>query len=214
MDIIFWGATGQAKVLRELVEPAATLIAVFDNADVPPPFVDVPLYRGRDGFVAWLAKHRGPRPDCLVAIGGTHGADRHELQRFLAGHGLAAPVAVHRTAFVAADAQLGAGTQVLAQAVVCVGARLGEACIVNTAASVDHECDLGDGVHVAPGARLAGGVRVGDYAMIGTGAVILPRISIGVGAVVGAGSVVTRDVPAHSVVVGNPARVTRKPPGS
>jgi acetyltransferase-like isoleucine patch superfamily enzyme len=47
-------------------------------------------------------------------------------------------------------------------------------------------------------------------ASIGTGAVILSGLEIGEGAVVGAGAVVTRDVPAATVVAGNPARVIRK----
>jgi UDP-2-acetamido-3-amino-2,3-dideoxy-glucuronate N-acetyltransferase len=44
---------------------------------------------------------------------------------------------------------------------------------------------------------------------IGSGAVILPGVTIGEGAVVGAGAVVTKDVPARTIVVGNPARVLR-----
>ncbi len=47
-------------------------------------------------------------------------------------------------------------------------------------------------------------VRYG--ASIGAGAVILPGITVGRFAMVGAGSVVTRDVPDHALVVGNPAR--------
>ncbi len=46
-------------------------------------------------------------------------------------------------------------------------------------------------------------------ASIGAAAVILPGITIGAGAMVGAGAVVTRDVPAHALVVGNPARIVR-----
>lgn len=46
-------------------------------------------------------------------------------------------------------------------------------------------------------------------ASIGGGAVILPGLTIGEGAMVGAGAVVTKSVPARSVVVGNPARVLR-----
>ncbi len=44
-------------------------------------------------------------------------------------------------------------------------------------------------------------------ASIGAGAVILPGIRIGAGAMVAAGAVVTRDVPAKALVMGNPARV-------
>jgi acetyltransferase-like isoleucine patch superfamily enzyme len=46
-------------------------------------------------------------------------------------------------------------------------------------------------------------------AAIGSGATLLCGITVGEGALVGAGSVVTKDVPANAVVVGNPARVVR-----
>ena len=46
-------------------------------------------------------------------------------------------------------------------------------------------------------------------ASIGSGATILPNITIGEHAIVGAGSVVTKDVPAHSIVAGNPAKFVR-----
>ena len=46
-------------------------------------------------------------------------------------------------------------------------------------------------------------------ATIGANATILPGVSIGEGAIVGAGSVVTKDVPAGVVVLGNPARIVR-----
>ncbi|MBE0657321.1 MAG: N-acetyltransferase [Bryobacteraceae bacterium] len=47
-------------------------------------------------------------------------------------------------------------------------------------------------------------------ASIGSGATILAKVTIGENAIVGAGSVVTRDVPADTIVAGNPARVFRK----
>jgi galactoside O-acetyltransferase len=64
-----------------------------------------------------------------------------------------------------------------------------------------------DWTHVARAA-----VVVADRAWIGFGAIILKGVTIGEGAVVAAGSVVTRDVPAYSVVGGNPARVIREIP--
>jgi len=50
-------------------------------------------------------------------------------------------------------------------------------------------------------------------AVVGSGSTILAGITIGEGALVGAGSVVTRDVPANTVVCGNPARICRKVEG-
>src|SRR3954470_6522160 len=47
-------------------------------------------------------------------------------------------------------------------------------------------------------------------ASIGSGATILANITIGENAIVGAGAVVTKDVPAHTIVAGNPARILRK----
>lgn len=51
--------------------------------------------------------------------------------------------------------------------------------------------------------------RIGANCFIGGRALILPGVEIGDGCVVGAGSVVTRSVPAGSLVAGNPARILR-----
>jgi UDP-2-acetamido-3-amino-2,3-dideoxy-glucuronate N-acetyltransferase len=53
------------------------------------------------------------------------------------------------------------------------------------------------------------GPRIRRGARVGGGAVLLPGVEIGEQAVVGAGAVVTKDVPARQVVVGNPARYLR-----
>ncbi|MDM8548138.1 acyltransferase [Candidatus Venteria ishoeyi] len=52
--------------------------------------------------------------------------------------------------------------------------------------------------------------RIGQGASIGSSATLLGGIQIGEQAIVGAGSMVTKDVPAFSIVAGNPARVLRK----
>jgi acetyltransferase-like isoleucine patch superfamily enzyme len=52
-------------------------------------------------------------------------------------------------------------------------------------------------------------VRICDGAYLGTGSAVLPGVTVGERAIISAGSVVTRDVPARTVVSGNPARVVR-----
>lgn len=60
------------------------------------------------------------------------------------------------------------------------------------------------------GVEWAEPVTIGNDVWIGGNTVILPGVTIGDGAVVGAGSVVSRDVPEASLVVGCPAHVVRK----
>src|SRR5215216_3165135 len=76
---------------------------------------------------------------------------------------------------------------------------------------------IGNNVFIGPGATFTNdpypmspkmiGVTVEDGAIIASRAVIKPGVNIGKNAVVGMGAVVTKDVPAETVVVGNPARI-------
>jgi len=211
-QVIFWGGTGHAKALRELLQHSDwDLIAVFDNnKSVQPPFADVPLYYGGEGLRKWQGERGNDGVSFFVAIGGAHGRDRVEIQEFLKRQKLMPGIAIHPTAFVATNAGIADGCQVLAHSTVCAEVQLGEACILNTASSVDHECSLGKGVHIGPGAVLAGVVTVGDYSFVGAGAVVLPRIRIGADVIVGAGSVVTKDIEDGKVAYGNPARIIRE----
>ena len=52
-------------------------------------------------------------------------------------------------------------------------------------------------------------MRIGNDVWIGSGVQIMPGVTIGDNAVIGAGSVVTHDIPADAIAVGNPCRVIR-----
>ena len=58
--------------------------------------------------------------------------------------------------------------------------------------------------------RRAHRVHIGHDVWIGHGAIVLPGRNIGTGAVVAAGAIVTKDVPAYTIVAGNPARPIRQ----
>lgn len=53
-------------------------------------------------------------------------------------------------------------------------------------------------------------VKIGNGCWIGGGVIMLPGVSVGDGTVIGAGRVVTKDIPANCVAVGNPCQVIRK----
>ena len=68
---------------------------------------------------------------------------------------------------------------------------------------------------VEPGPRRdkwesASPIVIGDNVWLGGGVIVCPGVTIGANTVVGAGAVVTRDLPANVVAVGNPARVIRE----
>jgi acetyltransferase-like isoleucine patch superfamily enzyme len=52
-------------------------------------------------------------------------------------------------------------------------------------------------------------VHIGRNCFIAIGAIIMPGVTIGDECIVGAGAVVTKDVPSHSIVAGNPAKIIR-----
>ena len=53
-------------------------------------------------------------------------------------------------------------------------------------------------------------IKIGDKCWLGGGVIVLPGVTIGDGSVIGAGSVVTKDIPANSLAVGNPCHVIRR----
>ncbi|MGY3926923.1 sugar O-acetyltransferase [Aeromonas simiae] len=106
---------------------------------------------------------------------------------------------------------------------------LGEQCFFNFNVTILDVCEVHIGHHVllAPNVQIytathsmdyrdrrrweAFGqpVRIGDDCWIGGGAILCPGVTIGPRSIIGAGAVVTKDIPADSVAVGNPARVVR-----
>lgn len=53
-------------------------------------------------------------------------------------------------------------------------------------------------------------VHIGNNCWLGAGVIVLPGVTIGENTIVGAGSVVTKDLPANVIAVGNPCRVLRE----
>lgn len=51
---------------------------------------------------------------------------------------------------------------------------------------------------------------IGTHCFIGCGSIIMPNVTIGDHVIVAAGSVVTKDVPSHTIVAGNPAKVIKE----
>lgn len=97
-------------------------------------------------------------------------------------------------------------------ATITTNTKIGKFLHLNRHASISHDCIIGNFVTFAPYANASGNVHIHDGAYIGAGATIKQGslskpLIIGKNAIIGMGAVVTKDVPEHCTVIGNPARI-------
>lgn len=206
--MILWGGTGQAKILRPMIEyyGSSVMAVIDDTPGLKSPFGDVEIYHGYKQLKPVIDGQNTHEIGFCIAIGNPHGDVRVRLHEFLIKEGLRPVTVAHPTAWIAENATVDSGCQLMAGAIINEEAVIGKECIINTNASVDHECILEDGVELSPAATLCGCIHVGMNSWIGAGATVLPRLKIGAGVIVGAGAVVTKDVPAGLTVIGVPAK--------
>lgn len=157
------------------------------------------------GPVAKLKDEDKNKFSALIALGNP--LIRRKLALALGPAGIQFFNLVHRSAYIAPSAQLGVGNTICANAVVNSNAILANHILVNTSAVVEHDSILADFVTVGPACSVGGRVELGSGSFIGSNSTILARVKIGEGSVVAAGSIVTKDVPANTLVMGAPARV-------
>jgi UDP-2-acetamido-3-amino-2,3-dideoxy-glucuronate N-acetyltransferase len=151
----------------------------------------------------------------------------HPTAEVEAGAQIGADTRIWHHAHVRAGAVIGAECNLV---YVDTGVVIGNRCKLQNRVSVYHGVTIEDGVFVGPHVAFTNDKRpravkpdgvvaeAGDWtvlstlvrqgASIGAAAVILPGITIGRWAMVAAGAVVSRDVPDHGIVAGNPARLT------
>lgn len=195
-QLIIIGASGHGKVVADCAVKNGYEHIVFLDDD------ESVTHCGKYQVMGRSAEADRLPGDVIVAIG--NAGFRKKIQTETDEKRLV--TLIHPEAVVGDDVEIGAGSVVMAGAVINPGSRVGKGVIVNTCSSIDHDCKIGDFVHVAVGAHLAGSVEVGDGSWIGAGAVINNNLHICGNCMIGAGAVVVKDIKDAGTYVGVPVR--------
>ncbi len=200
------GAGGHGRVVASILQAANREAAGFiDNnvsAELPLPLL------GGDADIPDLIKS-GVISSFIIGIGSVKGGAslRAELFDKVIKLGLTPAVAIHPLAMLSHGVNIGAGSVLMAGAIVNTGTVIGKNCIINTGAIIDHDGNIGDHVHIAPGVTCSGNVTVGKHSLIGVGSTLKQSVSIGETVTIGAGAVVIGDIPNGATAYGNPAAI-------
>ncbi len=110
------------------------------------------------------------------------------------------------------EVKLGIGLNIMTGTVITCSADIGDFALINLNCTIGHDSIIGKFVEMSPGVHISGRCKVGDFVSIGTNATLLPDVCVGNNVIIGGNSLVNKDVPDNTVVVGVPAKIIKELP--
>jgi len=198
-NVIIIGASGHGKVIADIVLKSGDKVSGFldDDDNLPKEIIGFPLL----GKVSDIQNYKFNK---LFVIGIGSNQTRKKFAESL--FGINWYTAIHPSAQISIDTEIGKGTVIMANAVINTSAKIGKHCIINTGAIVEHDNVLEDYVHISPNVALGGTVKVGELSHIGIGSSVKDNIIISPNCIIGAGAVVVKNINVSGTYIGVPAR--------
>lgn len=209
MNLLIYGAGGLAKEVYDLAkrnypDKWNNILFVDDYAEE-----GVKSFGKTVKFSTILAelKNGQKQYEGIVAVGEPR--DRELLTQRFADAGISITNIIDRTARISPTVKLGTGVIICEFVSIHAFADVGSGVLIQPGAVIGHDIIIGDysvmGTYSAPGGECV----FGKNTYVGMNATIKEKLTVGNNAIIGMGAVVFRDVEENTVVVGNPARVTK-----
>lgn len=213
--LVILGAGGLARetlwVAREMNQERKQfdiLGFVDDNPDLwGRTLADLPVLGG----LGWLRENWSSDLCGICGVGNT--VIRKRLHQWAQDVDLKFTNLIHPSAQMSRYVELGQGVVITAGTILTTQIEIHNQVFLNLSCTIGHDAVLEPYTNCAPACNISGGVRLKEGAHLGTGVQVIQNLTVGEWTKVGAGAVVIRDLPAHSVAVGVPAKVikTRAP---
>lgn len=203
-NVIIIGASGHGRVIADIIIKSGDKVGGFldDSDTLPKEIIGYPLL----GKIRDINDYPNNNTKFIIGIGDN--LIRKKISDSF--NNISWYTAIHPSAQIALNTEVGEGTAVMANAVINSSSIIGKHCIINTGSIVEHDNVIKDFVHISPSAVLGGTVTVGEFTHIGIGAVVKNNTYIMSGVIIGAGAVVLKDINEKGTYVGVPARNINK----
>ena len=171
MKVLVYGSRLFGGVVRCLVEDCGHEFAGFIDD----------VHQG-DGVLGSFAEVRALRPPseyaCVNAVGYSDLSARQQVTGRIRDAGYTMPPLLHPRAYVSATSSVGAGTFVMAGALVDCHVTLADGVVVWPGACVSHDCRIGANTFLSPNCTVCGDCSVGVSCFVGAGAVIVSHATV------------------------------------
>lgn len=200
-NVIIIGAGGHGKVIADIIIKSGDKVVGFldDNLERGTKVIEQYVIIGKINDCIKLQEDKSLL--FIIAIGNNYIRkdiyEKYKLNYY---------TAIHPTAVIGIQVNIGEGTVVMANACINSNTTIGKNCIINTGAIIEHDNIIEDYVHISPNATLCGTVNIGKYTHIGAGATIKNNTTICSNCIIGAGAVVVKDIKQDGIYIGVPAK--------
>ena len=205
-DIIIVGAGGCGREVANWIEDINQVKETWNILG----FIDDNL-NALDGvsckysIIGTISEHE-PRRNVKYAMGIANPQAKKTVASILLGKGAQFASIIHPSTHIYTEYPLGVGLVTYPNSKIATGCRIGDFVTLQSTI-LGHDAQLENYVTVSSSCGITGGVKLRESCFIADHACVAVGLEIGAGAYVGIGSVVIRNVPEHTRVFGNPARV-------